>query len=133
MEATLSHTNQTDSPSPERIAVHFLEALAELSRTSRARIMKGHCPIMSEADLDSLETGITWLDQQHQRESQLILGRALISESPNLIGGHSCKVDTQCAVPDSQRPLELQLESRFEGLLMDELPSISRGKRSMRF
>ncbi len=132
MEATLNVREKADIPNPERIASRLLESLVELSQECKARLSKRHLVAMPDADLSGFKLGITWLDQQRQRESLLTLGRAFVREAPNLVGGHGSKLVTleqirTCLtpilkmLPDVHRPPEMQLEWLFECLLMDEL------------
>lgn len=87
---------------------------------------------MPDADFSGFKLGITWLDQQRQRESLLILGPSFVREAPNLVGGHGRKPATLDQIricltpilkmlPEANRPPELQLEWLFDCLLMDEL------------
>ena len=126
--------NPSEKPTPDsqQIATRLLEALTDLSRECKARISKSHTRVMPEADLSGFKLGITWLDQQRQRESMLTLGKAMVREAPNLVGGHSrraatldqlkaCLTPVLKMLPQVNRSAEHQLEWLFDCLLMDEL------------
>lgn len=131
MTATLNPAEKA-TPDSQQIATRLLEALTDLSQECKARLAKSHSRVMPEADLSGFKLGITWLDQQRQRESMLTLGKAMVREAPNLVGGHSrkpatldqlktCLTPVLRMLPQVNRPAEQQLEWLFDCLLMDEL------------
>lgn len=129
---TLANPAEKPTLDSQQIAARLLEALADLSHECKARMTKSHSQPMPVADLRGFQLGISWLDQQRQRESLLTLGHAIVREAPSLIGGHRRKAATleqlrACLrpilqmLPDVNRPPEHQLEWLFDGLLVDEL------------